>query len=474
MKNKFFPFWIFTVSVFIVLLVPPLVRNGMFLDGLVYASIARNMSQGIGNFWAMEYSNTLCSPFYDQLPLAVWLQSLFFRLFGDHLFVERFYSFITALLTAFIITRIWKILFLSNKAMANLDWLPVLFWIITPVVFWSYSNNMLDNTVVVFSYSAVYFTVSAFSVNRFAYIKLFFAGVFILAAFLSKGPIGIFPMACVILYGLCFRNISTAKLFIGSTILLVVPLILLGIMLLFMDHALFSFNQYFNQQVVLSLKGERDLAPGRFYIIARLGLELTIMCSIAFFVIIFSKFKKVKTEKSLHNRKVFSFLLLTAVAASFPIVFSLKQSGYYLLPSLSFFAMAVALPVAEKILPYIQNLKPGNAGFKITGIVLTLLFFCTIIYSVSQIGNVSRDKELVSDTYHIGKLVPAYSTVSVCFDMMDDWGIHAYMMRYHCIKLDYRKQYDFFILDSNCSKLLPEGYVRLQANTFKYQLYKKK
>jgi 4-amino-4-deoxy-L-arabinose transferase-like glycosyltransferase len=474
LKNKQLPFLLFTLSVFLALILPVLVQDGMFLDGVVYSSIARNLSQGQGSFWALQYSSTLCSPFYDQLPLAIWLQSIFFRLFGDHLFVERLYCFLVALTTAFFIIRIWKTLFRNDESTASMGWLPVLFWIITPVVFWSYTNNMLDNTMAVFDIAAIYLIIKALSTGKHISLRLVIAGAFILAAFLSKGPIGLFPLVSVFIYGLCFRNFSFPRLLKYSAILFVVPVVFLSLMLLTMDNALFSFTEYFGQQVVQSITGQRDLASGRLYIAGRLMTELLIMFILLLSIFVFSRLKDIKPAAVLHNKRAFYFFLITALSGSLPIMVSLKQSGYYLLPSLPFFAMALAIPAAARVEILMRKIVPGSRGLKFATLLTLILLAGTLLFSIGQTGKIRRDKDLVNDIYIMGDKVPHHTSISVCPTMMQDWGLHAYMMRYFSIKLDYRKQYEFYITDKNCRDMVPDVYTKLPVNTVIYEVYQRK
>ena len=45
------PFWIAAV-----LLLPLLFTQGMFFDGLTFAAIARNLNEGVGQFWSPQYT----------------------------------------------------------------------------------------------------------------------------------------------------------------------------------------------------------------------------------------------------------------------------------------------------------------------------------------------------------------------------------------------------------------------------------
>ena len=47
---------LFTVASMLALTVPRLWQRGMFLDGVTYAVVARNMADGVGTFWAPSFS----------------------------------------------------------------------------------------------------------------------------------------------------------------------------------------------------------------------------------------------------------------------------------------------------------------------------------------------------------------------------------------------------------------------------------
>ena len=58
------------VSVYCLLVLPRLLSYGMFVDGIVYASIARNMAENYGSFWQPYYTATVAPVFSDQPPLG--------------------------------------------------------------------------------------------------------------------------------------------------------------------------------------------------------------------------------------------------------------------------------------------------------------------------------------------------------------------------------------------------------------------
>jgi 4-amino-4-deoxy-L-arabinose transferase-like glycosyltransferase len=108
MKQKTTYFYIAVLTVFLGICSPFLFTYGMFLDGTIYAVIAKNMAWGKGSFWQPHYTETLFSAFYEHPPLALWIESLFFRIFGTSIFVERFYSVFCVVLTGFFMVKYGK------------------------------------------------------------------------------------------------------------------------------------------------------------------------------------------------------------------------------------------------------------------------------------------------------------------------------------------------------------------------------
>lgn len=117
-------FFLFVGFLFLGIVSINLFSDGMFLDGLLYADISRNMSEGLGSFWKPHLSNGLFKEFYEHPPLALGLQSLAFSVFGDSIFVERFYSLFTSIIVGYLIVLIWEKLTNSKKN----AWIPLFLW----------------------------------------------------------------------------------------------------------------------------------------------------------------------------------------------------------------------------------------------------------------------------------------------------------------------------------------------------------
>ena len=125
--------YVILLALFLVLFAMPLVQDGMFIDGVCYAALSNNLANGIGSLWSLKLTDTMFSEFNEHPPLMFGIQSLFFRVLGSGYGTERVYCVLVALLTIFLMARIWRIVFQNTPIMA---WwpLPVFFWIF--ICFW--------------------------------------------------------------------------------------------------------------------------------------------------------------------------------------------------------------------------------------------------------------------------------------------------------------------------------------------------
>ena len=175
-RSNNIPFWLLLIGLFLILVSRSLLTEGMFFDGVTYASISRNMAEGQGTFWNPHYTQALYPEFRQHPPFALGMEALAFKAFGDHWWVEKFYSVLMFLLSVLFIALIWK------RTTNNLRWawLPLLFWLAMPLVSWSATNNLLENTMAVFVLLSVYLMIVGY--QRHHKIWLFLSAVTLLLA----------------------------------------------------------------------------------------------------------------------------------------------------------------------------------------------------------------------------------------------------------------------------------------------------
>ena len=205
-----------TLSVVIVQLLPSLCRPDMFMDGTIYAAVSRNLALGFGDIWHPAFSPTNGAAFYEHPPLAFLLESYAFRAFGDHFWVEKLYSALTAVATIAVVIAVWRQLTGRQSSLAENGWLPILLWAMFKHWSWQYGNNYLENTVGVFATLAVYAVLRANENQRVLSGWIVLAAVCTLGAVLSKGPVGLFPLITPVVAGATVHRKNWKRRLLGQ------------------------------------------------------------------------------------------------------------------------------------------------------------------------------------------------------------------------------------------------------------------
>lgn len=475
-KNQHFPFWILTLSIIIGFILPILIQDGMFMDGMLYTCVAKNLANGYGTFWFPKFSEMGMADnltFHEHPPLIFGIQAIFFKFLGNSMYVERFYSFFTAIITAALIAGTWKLVTKSNDGINKLAWLPILFWIIIPVCYWSYQNNMHENTMGIFTLLSVYFSLKALQDEGKPHFNIILSGIFIFLASLSKGVPGFFPIGVFGIYWLVNRKFKFKKMLLYTTILIATPLIIYAILLLF-PAPYESLYIYLEKRLL----GRVEFAPtvdNRFYILEKLFSELlpTIVLS-AILMIIFKIFRISMKPNKTHSQNIILFILI-GLSGSLPLMLTMVQKGFYFVHSLPFFGLGFALLVAPGLQNLICRMKTNQAPFKIFTAFTILMLVGAIVYSAMQKGKTSRDQAILHDVYLIGEVVPEKAIINIDKNMWNDWSMQCYLIRYFDISVDYNKtEYDFYLSRKSNNSVSREEFEIVTSTMNYYQLYSRK
>jgi 4-amino-4-deoxy-L-arabinose transferase-like glycosyltransferase len=445
------------------------------MDGQQYACISKNLAHGLGTFWHPYLSATWFrdgSPYFlEQPPLVYGIQSLFFDVFGDSMYVERMYSLLTAILTAFIIVLIWKQINKDEQQLNIFTWLPVLLWIIIPVCYWSYQNDMQENTMGVFTLAAVYFSIKAMTAKGKTYLYLVISGIAIFMASLSKGLPGLFPVAVIAIYWLIFRNGSVWRMLWHTLLLVLVPAVIY-LLLLQNRVANESIHFYFVHRVIERIRDEPTV-DNRFYIIFRLCLELIPLLILTLAAYFFTRLKHLHLNLGGNRRKQILLFLLVGLSGSAPMMLTHIQNGFYFVPALPFFGIACALIIAPLIAKMMEGIDIKKKSFRIFKLCAIALLLFSIIYSASKFGKKGRDVDMLEDVYTIGKAIPAEETIGMDPKMLNEWSLHFYMMRYFDISLDIfnNVHHKYYLNEKGLNSPLLKSYKQIPLPTKRYDLY---
>jgi 4-amino-4-deoxy-L-arabinose transferase-like glycosyltransferase len=407
-----------------------LFMDGMFCDGVLYSSVSRNMALGKGTFWSPAFSATMHTPFHEQPPFMLWLQSLFFTVFGTStIYPERIYCLSFLVFTTWAIAAFWN----TTTADKSKAWWPVLLFLIIPTISWGFINNVMENTMSLFDIVAVYFIYRYMAEDRKGTL-LIPAVVFTFLASFSKGIPGLFPIAVPVLYSWCIeRKILSKKAFIGGVVLL---LSLIGIYLLLIQipEAKESYVLYFKSRFPNFPNTPHSNTGNRAQLLVNLLQELAMPLGLIAFLAVANYLHKKPDYISKANKGKAWFFLLVALSASLPIMVSYEQRGFYLNTSMPYFAMAMALAFAPLTNAFEGVSHKFINGFKI---LLLIAFVVGIGLTVVKAGRAKRDGDKLAAVEAIKKICPKGSIIYCNKSLWADWSLHNYLQRFGEIGLSY-------------------------------------
>ena len=462
------PFYLFAAGLFLIIVSKDLLSNGMFLDGLIYSTVSRNLADGIGTFWNPHFTATFLSEFHEHPPLAFGIQSIFYRLLGESRYIDKLYSLLTVIIVGFVILRIWKRIGYKN------GWIPLFIWILTPTVFWASYNNLLENTLTIFTSLSVLFYLIYQKNSKYFFI--FLSGLMLSLGFLTKGFVAFFPWTFPVLLWIFLRPKAFGKMAIDSIGIIGFTLIPLILLVLFIPDAGPSLKTYIDNQVINSLKNIITVSS-RFDIVKRLLNELILPAGLCLFFGIWGRIKKSPGAFLRENNMKSLLFLSLGLTGVFPIMISLKQSGFYIVATYPFFAIATSIFIYPYIDYMLIRLNFDSKAFKVFKWISYGLFTAGIILSLCFSNRYSRDKNKIKDVYTILSEIPQGSIINISPEIFDDWSLHAYYARFKDISLDpepANKREFLLIKNEYYSDTINSGYTKIELNTLDYQLFKRK
>lgn len=472
-------FWFIAVSIVFILTLPTLIQDGMFMDGELYTAVSHNLANGIGTFWfpSFSYHNLagIKNSFHEQPPLVFGIQALFFKVLGDSMYVERLYVLITIILNMFLIKKLWETIFNENDRLRSLSWLPVIFWIGIPVCFWSYSYNMHENTVSIFTLSAVLFLVNGIQSTHVShrYLNIIIASLFIFLASFSKGLPGLFPIAVPIILGLFKYKITLKDALVYTAIMIAVVFGIYGLLLL-NTNAKESLSIYFFERL---LKRVNDVPTTDYHLDTLWRLCQEILLDIGLIILIKRATRKFELASKPILKEVY-ILFFIGLAGVLPLMLTLVQKGFYMVPALPFIGMSLALLISNDVSFLVHDKLAPSKGLNFIKTLSITLIAVAVILPLTKIGKTSRDKITVHDVHVLGKQIPNRSIINCSEDMMQDWPLQTYLSRYYFISLDLDETRPYLVcsksvFDKDPSKFTGQ-YEKIKSDMELYYLLKKK
>lgn len=459
---------VFVASLFLLLIARKILSKGMFLDGLIYATIARNLSQGT-DWWHLYVAPSWMGDFRSHPPLAFWLQSLFFDLFGDHIWVEKIYSATTVIVAAILTMTIW----VQCRGKRHTQWLPVVLMLLVPQITLSITDNLLENTMMVFVLSSVSCLLQSRKSRPLLWV--FLAGLSLFAAFMTKGFTGLYPLCMPLIYGCIMREGTIAKAVRDTLLLTLTVIISFGLMLIVSDEAASYFLSYLSNTVQTGIAEEQTVG-NRFYILKYFFEDSAIVLSVVAAMLVLTRLlgRREQTEaraEHLFTNRYTTVLLLLVAAGTLPIMITLKQRGFYLMTVYPLLCVALGLLIEHPIESVMERWRRWLPG---TAVVVTIVMLAgAVVLLVENKGKIVREKEMIGDIEAILTVVPNNTTVSIL--PSTDNSFIAYIYRVAYVDCDMSTDHHTYLIATE-GDLAPVAeqyteYHQIPLNTKTYRLY---
>lgn len=431
--------WLLTICFIGMTFIPRSLDHVLFMDGLAYAAISRNMALGQGTFWEPHFADSFwlpfnqCSFFCEHPPLMFGLESLLFKIFGDTTAVENSYNTIILLASMWLIFRIWQKLFEHNNQIREHAWLPILLWYGLRIVWWSVPNHLLDTTMAVFCLGSCYFQLTAISDRKFKPGRWLLSGIMIVFACLTKGPVGIFPLAFPAIYSLVYGKVFFKPALSGTLILLAG---FLSSMLLILQYppARYFLSNYFEGQVMAALLKKRERVANdwtaHFYLVKLLFTNIIPHLLMLLGLLAANFHYKLGTKISDRTKNACFLTFLLTISVVFPMLASVKQGDYYLMPALPFVGLFFAAGMIELLLPITLKFP------FLTRLSAGVLSSASVILMVCKLLNPETDR-MFDISKKLSGYVPPNSKIYLPDKISNNADIHTSFQRYNRLSIAY-------------------------------------
>lgn len=463
--------WLIGISLFCLWLTPSLASWDYFVDGLTYASVSRNLSIGVGEWWDPFYTSSIHPHFREQPPLYFWLLSYGYDTFGDSMVVERAFNVLLFALQIAIVSIIWFQIFGTTN-----NFLPILLLATMPKYAWAFRSGVLETLLGTLTLAAILFFIFALKSRSLLVLIVFSlaSGLCCFLATLTKGPVGVFPLATPVLFLIRSGRAQIHRILI-STLFSCSLLIFCYLWLFELSNALQYFSEYLESHLLPVLAGSRTdgtHAKSYLYFLKKLFEELLIPLGFLIFVSIFAQLKHI-TVKHCHLKDALFFIAL-GLGGSIPLLVSDKFRAFYLVPSLPLYALGLAILIQPYLQPMHSWIKRHSSYERLRlGCVVGagLVLLGTLGYSGTLIAIPRKDHAYFQLIESLKAREIKGNQIRTDPSLMADWSLHAYMQRHLRISLSAKvpTSQHYFIVPAGSP--VPAGYFPLDLPIDKYDVF---
>lgn len=430
-------------------------------DGRIYATVAKNFAKGLGSLDSPFYTPYWFSPFYDHPSLGIYIQSFFFKVFGEAFWIEKVYCLILYFLGVCLSYLIWDP---KEKSIKTFVWC-LFWWSLIPLNSHVFNNNYLEAPTLITTSFATYLLLYSSKP-----IVTVFAAIAVTLGFLINGPMGLYPLCVPLLLVLCRLNFPR----IGFSQLLILlasfSITLLSFFWL-LPELKSNFMHYYDTQIISTMTGTRggDLSWFSHLKVIPLLFKTFLLPILLTLSAIFLEMRIDRNQTKIFlieriKNKRFIFFILLALASSLPVGISPRLADHYFALSTPFFLI---------IMLYLVEPLRGTIMEKINtklGTLLIVINLLGIVIVFITLGSPAKNKQSFQDLYQIKNYFNNHAVIGIetdlnLFDQMRDMA--TLLARHSNIYLDHTQQKREYVLTKK-NALVDSSYkpVKLQLNQY--------
>jgi hypothetical protein len=443
---------------------------GKNADGVEYAAVGRNMAEGYGTFWKPYLDDYHYPVHHEQPPLFYGIQAVFFRLFGDGDYFEGIYGFAVGCVLLALTALLWRRVRSDFGMEAVGSWWPILLLLTITQFLYILQTNKIMPTFMIFALLSVYFAYLSLSPRPTWVVHAALSGIFIYLGFLTKGPFALFALFVPAAGLLAFRT-PLSRTLARTSVPLVIFAGIFSLTLLVSEDSRTLWKEFFNNQILTSLNGEREAGPTRyanlFRFLSQMFLPLGLLTLSALLL-------RVKPRI---NRQA-AFFLLIALASGLPLFLFPRQKIRYMLHAFPFLMIGLALAfdlVAARIESWVHQRRRLRTGLELTAAVA---FIGAVMSMVAMEGKVTKEPDFFHDIYLKDLGIPERGTMSVVpDDLIYMYGDHLfqYMQRYLKVSVTGELGHDYLLVKSHYPWPIPEEYEQISFEPIRnYRIFRKR
>ena len=440
-----------------------------FFDGITYGAVAQNLASQSQNFWHLTYTETIFSNFVEHPPLFIWLLHLAFLLPPLPFPPELCFNFLLLFCILILIQRIWCAAQLKTTPYSS-AWIPITFFLITPLLRESFSSSLIDNLICAFNLLTVLLLLNCNNSSIRKVVRTcMLIGLITFLSVLSKGPVGLYPLLPCIVIPFFFPNQALRRY--GLFLPLIVCLFLLGGLCLHED-AYFYLSRYFHQQVIASILGSRSTAThtdwGHLFLLKRLlTKDLLLLIFLGAISILLYKHRGQRPNKQ--DLTASSFFFVLGALGILPLLITAKQWPFYNVPALPFFILAFAFAVKELFETMYLRLFQQRI---LRQMIIVAFCICLGMWTSHKLQQLQKEGVYWEQWYEFFETVPKGITLETCADLKRDFSLHAYAIRFGAVSLFLDEGVSkFYIANPTCEK--PKDATLLAKGPRNYELWVK-